>query len=240
MKKAEWPTCQKPKDMLYALLKAKRSGRKFRLFACACCRSVWHLLSDSRNRQGVETAEALADGFVTDLQALERYNAAAAVYSEVAAPSRFDAGLEAAQAAQVTLLDYEAPQNAQRHASIASYHTVTATSLTEIQTYSEDTIPDYNARASVELRENGIQATWLRCIFGNPFRPVTPSPLWHTSTTVALASQMYESRDFSAMPILADALQDAGCNNEDVLSHCRGPGPHVRGCWVVDLVLGKK
>jgi hypothetical protein len=60
------------------------------------------------------------------------------------------------------------------------------------------------------------------------------------STVVALAKQMYESSDFSAMPILADALQDAGCDIEAVLSHCRGLEPHVRGCWVVDLVLGKE
>ena len=50
---------------------------------------------------------------------------------------------------------------------------------------------------------------------------------------------MYESRDFAAMPVLADALEEAGCDHADVLAHCRGPGPHVRGCWVVDLVLGK-
>ena len=56
---------------------------------------------------------------------------------------------------------------------------------------------------------------------------------------VSLAHQVYESREFGAMPILADALQDAGCGNADVLDHCRGSGPHVRGCWVVDLVLGK-
>jgi hypothetical protein len=62
---------------------------------------------------------------------------------------------------------------------------------------------------------------------------------WRTSTAIALAQQMYDSRDFSAMPILADALQDAGCDSADILDHCRGAGPHVRGCWVVDLVLGK-
>ncbi|WP_204249845.1 hypothetical protein [Gemmata sp. SH-PL17] len=73
-----------------------------------------------------------------------------------------------------------------------------------------------------------------------PREPVKFSPSWHTPTAIALASQMYESRDFSAMPILADALQDAGCDCTDILSHCRGPGPHVRGCWVVDLVLGKE
>jgi hypothetical protein len=64
--------------------------------------------------------------------------------------------------------------------------------------------------------------------------------IWVTPTVVALASQMYESRDFTAMPILADALQDAGCDSTDILGHCRGPGPHARGCWVVDLVLGKE
>ncbi|WP_232069714.1 hypothetical protein [Gemmata massiliana] len=83
-------------------------------------------------------------------------------------------------------------------------------------------------------------AILLRDIFGNPFRPVAFSPAWRTSIVVALAAQMYESRDFSTMPILADALQDAGCDNADMLDHCRGPGPHVRGCWVVDLVLGKE
>jgi hypothetical protein len=80
----------------------------------------------------------------------------------------------------------------------------------------------------------------IRCVFGNPFRPVTFSPSWRTETAVTLARQMYDARDFSAMPILADALQDAGCDNDDILSHCRGVGPHVRGCWVVDLVLGKE
>jgi hypothetical protein len=79
----------------------------------------------------------------------------------------------------------------------------------------------------------------LRDIFGNPFRPVAFDPAWRTSTVVALAQQMYDSRDFGLMPILGDALQDAGCDSADILDHCRGDGPHVRGCWVVDLVLGK-
>jgi hypothetical protein len=78
----------------------------------------------------------------------------------------------------------------------------------------------------------------LRDIFGNPFRPVTFEPTWQTSTAVAIARQMYESRDFSAMPILADALQDAGCEDTEVLDHCRDPNRiHARGCWVVDHVL---
>jgi hypothetical protein len=92
---------------------------------------------------------------------------------------------------------------------------------------------------SALAQEQANQANVLRDIFGNPFRPATIFPEWRASTVHALAQQMYDSRDFSAMPILADALQDAGCDSEDVLNHCRVPGPHVRGCWVVDLVLGK-
>jgi hypothetical protein len=80
----------------------------------------------------------------------------------------------------------------------------------------------------------------LHDIYGNPFRKVKFDTKWRTDTAVSLARGMYESRDFGAMPILADALQDAGCDNEDVLNHCRDTNqPHVRGCWVVDLVLGK-
>ena len=85
-----------------------------------------------------------------------------------------------------------------------------------------------------------VQATRLiRDIFGNPFRPVTFDPRWQSETVVALATGIYAERAFDRMPILADALEDAGCDHADILAHCRGDGPHVRGCWVVDLVLGK-
>ena len=88
--------------------------------------------------------------------------------------------------------------------------------------------------------ERRTHARLLRDIFGNPFRPVAFDPAWRTSTVVALARGMYDTRDFAPMPILADALQDAGCDHPDILDHCRDPeGTHVRGCWVVDLVLGK-
>ena len=81
----------------------------------------------------------------------------------------------------------------------------------------------------------------LRDIFGNPFRPVSLSASWHTSTVVQLADGIYQERAFDRLPILADALQDAGCHNEDILDHCRdASATHVRGCWAVDLMLGKK
>jgi hypothetical protein len=77
-------------------------------------------------------------------------------------------------------------------------------------------------------------------LFGDTARPVSLDPAWLTSAVVAIARQVDDASDYSAMPILADALQDAGCDDEDVLAHCRGAGPHVRGCWVVDLLLGKE
>lgn len=85
-----------------------------------------------------------------------------------------------------------------------------------------------------------INPNFLRDIFGNPFRPVTFDPSWRTSSAISLAQSMYDTRDFAAMPILADALEEAGCDHPDVLTHCRdGKQVHVRGCWVVDHVLGK-
>ena len=80
----------------------------------------------------------------------------------------------------------------------------------------------------------------LRDIYGNPFRPVILNTSWRTSTVVALANGIYEEKAFDRIPILADALQDAGCDNDDILNHCRQPGEHVRGCWCVDLILDKK
>jgi hypothetical protein len=81
----------------------------------------------------------------------------------------------------------------------------------------------------------------LHELFGPlPFRPVSPSPAWLTPTVKQLATGIYEERAFERLPLVADALEEAGCANADILTHCRGPGPHVRGCWVVDLLLGKE
>jgi hypothetical protein len=78
-------------------------------------------------------------------------------------------------------------------------------------------------------------------IFGNPFRPVTFDAACRTSAVVALATGIYEERVFDRMPILADALGDAGCDNADIIGHLRDPdATHVRGCWALDLVLGKE
>ena len=89
---------------------------------------------------------------------------------------------------------------------------------------------------------NGL-CSLIREIFGMHRGGKMPpywQPHWVTDIVLSLAAQMYKARDFGAMPILADALQDAGCDSADILEHCRGPRLHVRGCWVVDLVLGKE
>jgi hypothetical protein len=97
-----------------------------------------------------------------------------------------------------------------------------------------------NEFSASRVAEERVQTEILRDIFGNPFSPVAIDPSWLTSDVVALATGIYDQRAFDRMPILADALQDAGCDNEEVLNHCRGPGLHVRGCWAIDLLLRKE
>jgi hypothetical protein len=91
-------------------------------------------------------------------------------------------------------------------------------------------------KAGAEYGNLSVESTLLRDIFGNPLRPVAVDPSWLTSTVIALAEGIYAERAFDRMPILADALMDAGCDNDDVLTHCRDSSEHVRGCWVVDLL----
>jgi hypothetical protein len=95
--------------------------------------------------------------------------------------------------------------------------------------------------------EKHVQAALLRCIFGNPFRPVAFHPTWFTREVVSLAQSAYDQRslpggtlDNTRLGILADALEEAGCTEQSLLDHLRSPGPHVRACWPVDLLLGKE
>ena len=88
------------------------------------------------------------------------------------------------------------------------------------------------------IHENKVHV--LQDIFGNPFRPISIDPTWLTPNVVAVARTIYDERHVQDMPILADALEEAGCTDADILKHCRSEGPHARGCWVVDLILGKQ
>ncbi|HVK19346.1 MAG TPA: hypothetical protein VM533_20600 [Fimbriiglobus sp.] len=110
--------------------------------------------------------------------------------------------------------------------------------LTDVRPVAVPTTPD-EAADSILFGIFRDHLPLLRCIVGNPFRPVACDPSWRTSTAVGLADAIYSERSFDRLPILADALEEAGCTHPDVLAHCRGDGPHARGCWVVDLILGK-
>ena len=193
----------------------KLSDRKLRLFACACCRRIWHLLAEG-SREAVVVAERYADGQASqaDLGLAE------------------GRALDTAQNSDGEAAWFAAYPDAFMAAFDASY---CAAGLEACLGW-----PGRNDHDEERVtKEHAESADLLRDIFGNPFRPIIFSPSWRTDTVVMLAYQMYDSRDFSPMPILADALQDAGCDNEDILAHCRSGGSHVRGCWGVDLVLGK-
>jgi hypothetical protein len=229
MTEAEWLACDDPRPML-AFIPGGAGERKLRLFACACCRRIGHLLSGPDFLRAIDVAELYADKQVSAEECRRAHRIGYDYYTnnQAGAPggANPNSHLAVAWAANIAPsggypIDFAGYvfENACRLG--ARWHSNQA--LTEPQ-----------------LQERAQQSALVREIFGNPFRAVTFPPAWRTDTAAALARQMYEARDFSAMPILADALQDAGCDNEDILVHCRGNGPHVRGCWVVDLVLGKE
>jgi len=225
MTEADWLAATDPEPMLY-FLKGKVSDRKLRLFAAACCRRVLHAADEDEKGSVllVQLAERHADG-----------RAGEAELTGVPAPE-FGSGRPFETAARLAATAGNPAWNAADAAKMAGL-------VVGGVAYAGNT---WDARIAIRAvmtarrREAGGQAVVLRDIFGDPFRPVPADPSWLTSTVVTLARQMYESRDFGAMPILADALMDAGCSGEGILDHCRGDGPHVRGCWVVDLVLGKE
>jgi hypothetical protein len=214
----EWLNSTYPAPM-FQLRRGFMSTRKLRLFGVGCCRRKWDYFGDERFRQVVEVVEEYADD-PDRIGAFDfaRQNAGTALASwrRRKAP-RVEVALRVGEA--VTNLTFTPPNLLHIASTVAG-------------------VPVNSTRA--KLAEGGHQAQLLRDIFGNPFRPVTLDPRWQTELVVALANGIYVDRAFDRMPILADALEDAGCDiPPDVLSHCRGDGPHVRGCWVVDLVLGK-
>jgi hypothetical protein len=227
MTEEEWLACTDPQPML-AFLRSKGSDRKFRLFAVVCCFGVWYLLRDRRSKKAVKASERYADG-LTGLprMTLMQRSAGQAVAEWVSAESvavgrRFPE--EVAHA--VTLPD--AVQAAARAADLAAR------------------LSEAEAREIGYNRRQQSQARLLRDIIGNPFRPVSVNPTWLTPTVTALATAAYEERalpsgelDPVRLAVLADALEDAGAA-ASLLEHLRGPGPHVRGCWVLDCLTGRQ
>jgi hypothetical protein len=123
-------------------------------------------------------------------------------------------------------------------ATIALYYEHLRSRGVDIHRHVTDEEIDQSEVTAIVAREERVQLKLLLDIFGNPFRPVALDDRSRTPAVVGLAREMYDERSFARMPVLADMLAAAGCDDESILAHCRGGGPHARGCWVVDLILG--
>jgi hypothetical protein len=211
--------------------RTKAGKRKLRLFACACCRLTWNLLTDPRLRHAVEVAEWFAEAQTGKDELKMAY--------------------EAARGLAFGTLTPDAPGHRERIAAgmaREAAHSQAFSAASAMMTYPVSLAGSY--RVSEQEREAVLRGL-LRCVLGNPFRP---SPVlsatvlaWNDGTVRRIAEGIYEERrmpegtlDTGRLAILADALIDAGCDSEDLIQHCREPGPHVRGCWAVDLILRKE
>jgi hypothetical protein len=202
------------------LLRGKASERKLRLFAIACSRKIWRRLTDARLREAVKIAERFLQGEATD--------------KEIEA-ARTEA-LEASSAA------YESCDWSLWAASQPVFSAVAENPWEELMAKE-----DYEEDAEKVVKRRMTAAPLLRESVGNPFRLVTINPTWLTPTVTALATAAYEERnlpsgklDTARLAVLADALEEAGCDNPEILTHLRSPSLHVRGCWAVDLLLAKE
>lgn len=217
MKEARWRAETAAPDNMLKFVRDTITDRKLRLFAVACCRHIWHLIPSEECRNVVDVVERHANesASLDDLKAarLTASWSGILVTKYVAAESAFTAAKKTAWEAQVLAADtaYEA---AGRPKSLGI----------------RDQAWDDASRLHCELIRDLV----------NPFNSTSINPVWLTHSVCQLAEAIYIERAFDRMPILADALEDAGCQDEQILSHCRREGSHVRGCWVVDLLLDKK
>jgi hypothetical protein len=224
MTEAEWLASADPTGMLAALGDAV-SHRKLRLFMAACCRRVWHALDDEDYRQAaVVVAERFADGLASAEELADQFGELTD-----GCPTRvWD---DCVNATVADFAEFDAISCAQ-----AEVHETT------LAAYSEN----YDRKEEVERSEARSQARLLRCVFGNPFRAVRFTSAWRTADVTALAEAAYHRRRMPAgtlqpsrLAVLADALEEAGGTSPELLAHLRERGPHVRGCWAIDLALAR-
>lgn len=197
-------------------LDGKATDRKLRLFGCGCCRRIWSTLSLGPVRRTVEAAERFSDGEIT--------------------PAELDHAHRMAQGHWVARLNRNDARMTEPRFKRQMHRLGLGTDVAHDAPFQVKVFDLFEHDRFLRA----VSLPLLRCVFGNPFRPVAFDPRWRTADTVGLARGIYEDRAFDRLPLLADALMDAGCADEQVIGHCRGDGPHVRGCWVVDLVLGKE
>jgi hypothetical protein len=251
MTEQEWLTSTDPTAMLrYVLPRGEESGlakerrpssRKLRLFACACSRQVWDLLTDEHSRAAVEVAERFADGLATEEEL------AAAKAESWGVPAALGHSLESFRPLLDGTTNWPAVMEALT-ASRAAWKFASQAAPAASGVWCDPFGNPFRAASGAR------QAVLLRDLFGNPFRPVRmwargddgrglfllPEITWLTRTVIDLAQTIYDDRHFEDLPVLVDALEEAGCTDEALLLHLRGPGPHVRGCWALDLILGKE
>jgi hypothetical protein len=216
MTEEEWLGSSHPGLMRGFLRRRAAGDRKKRLFACACCRASREVFPDAGYRLVAEVGERYADGLADESECELAREEALRIIEECVADQDF----EKAALSRVVRL---------------SVQRTMATWVSEAVAF----VPRKGGRAGQYDRLRSLECALLRCLFGNPFRPVSPGP-WITPAAACVARDIYDRRDFSALPVLADLLEEAGCPEQSVLDHCRQPGEHARGCWVVDLVPGKE
>jgi hypothetical protein len=228
MTEPEWLACTDPMLML-KYLRRKVSDRKMRLFACGCCRRIWGDLTLKPVRQAVETAESYADGSVSDPELKQAHDKGISVITRTFHRNMAKMVNDAAFVMKMYRMAL-----AVNTAHAAPFQ------IGQLDRLGEDQFL------------KAFSPALLRCVIGSPFHPLPPKwgkrqwsqklcawRTWNDGTIPKLAQAIYDDRTFDRLPILADALEEAGCTNPDILAHCRSGGDHVRGCWVVDLVLGK-
>jgi hypothetical protein len=204
-----------------AVTRTKAGKRKLRLFACACCRLTWDLITDPLLRQVVEIAERCAEGQASKDELQQAYESATERQRLIS---------DALDHRQKTAA-WLAAHSADPKAFSAAFY-MTATPLSPIRGF----------RVEDQERE-AAHCVLLRCIFGNPHRPARVAPgwlKWNGGCIRGLAAAIYDERDFTRMPVLADALEEAGCTDQAIIDHLRGPMVHARGCWVIDAILATR
>jgi hypothetical protein len=234
MTEKEWLECTDP-ILYFTYLKRSKirdrvaTERKVRLLRVACCRRIWRLIDNELCREAVEVVEQFADGRVSAHRHGLTRTAARRAADEYAATARDRAAALAVRSAAYCLEKRK-----------LGWDLSSAAGALALEAEGPGDEVGHGSRA-VFAAEQAAQAALLRDIFGNPFRPVAFDPAWRTSDVMLLANGIYAERAFDRMPILADALQDAGCDADALLAHFRDTSAtHVRGCWALDLVLGKE
>ncbi len=243
MTEADWLTG--PDFAAHTRFAAERlSPRRQRLLAAAFCRAASHLFDHPTLNRAIDVIECYADGEGTAANLEEARQACRTVAQEEweVYVRRVDAGEGTTMVDIWSEVAWAIAFAATTPLPLVEVGGRVASAVVQECTGTSLLAPIASPKfAAVTAQQSRVMRAVVWEIAGNLFRPVTFYPTWRTSTAVTLATQMYDRREFSAMPILADALQDAGCDAEDVLDHCRDAhAQHTRGCWVLDRVLGKE